>query len=415
MDLVKEIKWRGLIKDVTDIELLEKLSQKKMTLYCGFDPTAASLHIGHLVPILMLKRFQNYGHRIIALVGGGTGLIGDPSFRKGERQMLTIEQGKENAEAIKQQLSQYLDFSDSSKTLLLNNYDWLHKISVIEFLSNYGTQFPVNYMLAKDTVASRLESGLSYTEFTYMILQSVDYHHLYTNYDCQLQIGGSDQWGNITSGVELIRRKEGVSVCGITLPLITKADGTKFGKSEGGALWIDKALTSPYTVYQYFLNTLDADVIDYLKVFTFLKQAEIEELGQSVVSEAHLRKAQKVLAYEIVKNMHSEVDAKEALQMSEILFGGDIRKLTLAQLKTCLEGVDNREVEASSELVEALITLKAATSKRDARELIQKGAIYVNGEKITDTYYQLTTQEAIDGQMFVVRKSKKNYYLLYLK
>ena len=412
MTLIKELTWRGLIKDATDLELLDQLSQKPMTLYCGFDPTAASLHIGHLVPILMLKRFQNYGHRILALVGGGTGLIGDPSFRKNERQMLTIEQGRLNAEAIKQQLGQYLDFSNPAKTVLLNNYDWLSQINIIDFLSDYGTQFPVNYMLAKETVASRLESGLSYTEFTYMILQGLDYYHLFKNYQCRLQIGGSDQWGNITSGVELIRRKTGESVCGITLPLITKADGTKFGKSEGGSLWLDKALTSPYTVYQYFLNTLDADVIHYLKVFTFLNEKEIAELEKTTITEPHLRQAQKVLAYELVKIMHSEEDAKEAIKMSEILFGGDVQQLSLSQLKDCLEGVDHAQIEEGSELIDGLLALKAATSKRDARELIQKGSIFLNGEKITDTYYRLNQENAIENEIFVIRKSKKKYYLL---
>ncbi len=415
MDLIKDLQWRGLIKDVTDLAMLEELTQKPLTIYCGFDPTASSLHIGHLVPILMLKRFQNHGHRIIALVGGGTGLIGDPSFRKSERKMLTVEQGKINAEGIKKQLSRYLDFSDARKTILLNNYDWLKNISIIEFLSEYGTQFPVNYMLAKDTVASRLEAGLSYTEFTYMILQGVDFYHLFKHENCRLQIGGSDQWGNITSGVELIRRKEGASVCGITLPLITKADGTKFGKSEGGALWLDRNLTSPYTVYQYFLNTLDADVIHYLKVFTFLTQAEIEALALSVAQEPHLRKAQKVLAFEVVKNMHSEADAQEAITMSDILFGGDVRKLTSEQLAICLEGVDHVEVEENSDFVDGLIAVNAASSKREARELIQKGTFFVNGEKVIDTYYKLTKDQAIGGKMFVVRKSKKKYYLIHIK
>lgn len=416
MDLIKELQWRGLIKDVTDLELLKESSKKKMTLYCGFDPTADSLHIGHLVPVLMLKRFHDHGHRVIALVGGGTGLIGDPAFRSTERQLLTVETGKKNALKIREQLSQYLDFSNPDKALLLNNYDWLSEITLIDYLNEFGTQFPVNYMLAKETVASRLERGLTYMEFSYMILQALDFHKLYKDYGCNLQIGGSDQWGNITSGVELIRRKEGLYVSGLTLPLITKADGTKFGKSdEGGALWLNKELTSSYQIYQYFLNTLDADVINYLKVFTFLSPKEIEEYEVKTKEAPHLREAQKTLAYELVKTMHGEEEAREALKMSEILFGGNIKELTLPQLKICLEGVKSVDIQEGSELVDGLVALKAATSKRDARELINNGAIYINGEKVVDTYYSFKKEEAIGGELFVIRKSKKYYYLLNLR
>ena len=412
MNIIEELEWRGLIKDCTDKELLKKLVEEHATVYCGYDPTAASLHIGHLVPVLTLRRLQQAGLRVIALVGAGTGLIGDPSGRKSERQLLTLEQSRINAEGLKSQLGRYLDFSDPKKTLMVSNYDWLKDINVISFLRDYGKNFSINYMLAKDVVASRLEAGISYTEFSYMLLQSIDFLHLYQEEHCQIEMGGSDQWGNITAGVEMIRKVTGNSdVCGFVLPLITKADGTKFGKSAGGAFWLDRNLTSPYQIYQYFLNSADSEVIHYLKVFTFLTREEIEALEVKVSEHPEFREAQKVLAYEVVKLMHSKEDADDCVKMSEVLFGGNVKDLTLDQIELCFEGVPSLTVSEGDSLVDKLIEIKACSSKRDARELISKGTFSLNGEKTTDTYLTLTKDLAIDGKVIVVRKGKKKYFL----
>ena len=417
MTFLEELEFRGMIKDITDRDLFKKLLDSKATIYCGFDPTAASLHIGHLVPVLMLRRFQQQGHRVIALVGAGTGLIGDPSGRKDERQLLTLETAKQNAEGIKSQLSRFLDFSDPKKTIMVSNYDWLKEIDVISFLRDYGKNFTINYMLAKDVVASRLENGISFTEFSYMILQSIDFYTLFKKEKCQIQMGGSDQWGNLTAGLELIRKIDGADAEAVafTLPLITKSDGTKFGKSAGGALWLDADLTSPYAIYQYFLNSMDQDVIHYLKVFTFLTPTEINSYTEQVRTEPHLRAAQKRLAFEIVKLMHGETIANEAVMMSEVLFGGNVGKLSLKQLQECMNGVPTLELSEPKSLVEVIVDLGAASSRRDARELLGKGTYTVNGEKVTDINTILSKDIAIEGKMIVIRKSKKNYFIVDFK
>lgn len=413
MDLLEDIKWRGLYKDVTDFDQLEKLMHKKATIYCGFDPTAASLHIGHLVPVLMLKRFHDAGHRVIVLVGGGTGLIGDPSGRSSERNLLDLETSLTNAAGIKKQLGRFLNFDDAKRAIMVNNYDWISKINVIEFLRDYGKCFPVNYMLAKDTIARRLESGISYTEFSYTILQALDFYTLYKKENCQIQMGGSDQWGNLTSGTELIRRLEGnVDIVAFTLPLILKADGTKFGKSAEGTLWLDADLTSPYALYQYFLNTMDEDIIHYLKVFTFLSQKEIMSYERLVLEEPHLRAAQKRLAYELVAIIHGKEAANEAVRMSEVLFGGTIRELSYQQLKICLNGVPSLKIDESKSLIDVLIALRAASSKREARELLAKGSYSLNGEKVSDPDLLLEPSLAIESKLLVIRRGKKNYYLV---
>lgn len=414
MELLNEIMWRELFKEVTDKEVLEKVIKDKATLYCGFDPTGPSLHIGHLVPLLLLKRFHDAGHRVVAVIGGGTGLIGDPSGRSSERNLLSLETSLQNAASIKEQMGRFLNFEDPSKAIMVNNYDWLSKINMIEFLRDYGKHFPVNYMLAKDTVARRLETGISYTEFSYMIIQSIDFYTLYKNENCRLQIGGSDQWGNLTSGVELIRRMTGdTDVCGMTLPLITKSDGTKFGKTaDGTSFWLDKQKTSPYAIYQYFLNAADQDVIHYLKVFTFLSKEEIHDLEKQLIEAPHLRAAQKRLAYELVKLIHSKEDADEAVTMSEVLFGGDVSKLTSEQLMVCLNGVPSINLEEPRPLVDILIELKAASSKREARELIAKNTYSINGVKVNDTNLVLEKSNGIDGKVIVIRKGKKNYFLV---
>ena len=387
--------------------------EKKATLYCGFDPTAPSLHIGHLVPVIMLSRFQKAGHRIVALVGGGTGLIGDPSGRSSARKLLTLEDALANAEGLKSQLSRFLDFSDTKKTVLINNYEWLKDINVISFLRDYGRHFPVNYMLAKDTVASRLETGISFTEFSYMIIQSIDFYNLYKRENCRIQLGGSDQWGNITSGVELIRRITGdTETVGITMPLITKSDGTKFGKSAGGALWLDADKTSPYAIYQYFLNSADADVIHYLKVFTFLNKEEIYALEQEVRENPQNRVAQKKLAYELVKTIHGEAAADEAVKMSQVLFSGKIAELTADQLLVCLNGVPSLDLTEEKPLVDVLVEIKAASSKREAREFVKNGSVLINGEKQTNIEHVLSKNDAIDNKVIVIRRGKKNYYMV---
>lgn len=413
MEFLEELKWRGLIKDTTDAEMLQELLEKKATLYCGFDPTAPSLHIGHLVPVIMLSRFQKAGHRIVALVGGGTGLIGDPSGRSSARKLLTLEDALANAEGLKSQLSRFLDFSDTKKTVLINNYEWLKDINVISFLRDYGRHFPVNYMLAKDTVASRLETGISFTEFSYMIIQSIDFYNLYKRENCRIQLGGSDQWGNITSGVELIRRITGdTETVGITMPLITKSDGTKFGKSAGGALWLDADKTSPYAIYQYFLNSADADVIHYLKVFTFLNKEEIYALEQEVRENPQNRVAQKKLAYELVKTIHGEAAADEAVKMSQVLFSGKIAELTADQLLVCLNGVPSLDLTEEKPLVDVLVEIKAASSKREAREFVKNGSVLINGEKQTNIEHVLSKNDSIDNKVIVIRRGKKNYYMV---
>lgn len=413
MEFLEELKWRGLIKDTTDAEMLQELLDKKATLYCGFDPTAPSLHIGHLVPVIMLSRFQKAGHRIVALVGGGTGLIGDPSGRSSARKLLTLEDALANAEGLKSQLSRFLDFSDTKKTVLINNYEWLKDINVISFLRDYGRHFPVNYMLAKDTVASRLETGISFTEFSYMIIQSIDFYNLYKRENCRIQLGGSDQWGNITSGVELIRRITGdTETVGITMPLITKSDGTKFGKSAGGALWLDADKTSPYAIYQYFLNSADADVIHYLKVFTFLNKEEIYALEQEVRENPQNRVAQKKLAYELVKTIHGGAAADEAVKMSQVLFSGKIAELTADQLLVCLIGVPSLDLTEEKPLVDVLVEIKAASSKREAREFVKNGSVLINGEKQTNIEHVLSKNDAIDNKVIVIRRGKKNYYMV---
>jgi tyrosyl-tRNA synthetase len=413
MNLIEELKWRGLLKDVTDEETLKQQLEARSPIYCGFDPTAPSLHIGHLVPIMVLSHFQRHGHPIIAVVGGGTGLIGDPSGRSSERQLLTIETSLVNAQGIKDQLSRFLDFTDERKTKMVNNYDWLKNIDVITFLRDYGKNFTINYMLAKDVVASRLDNGLSYTEFSYMLIQSIDFLTLYKKENCKIQLGGSDQWGNITAGIEMIRKTTGNSdAVGITIPLITKSDGTKFGKSAGGSFWLDGELTTPYQLYQYFFNTADADVINYIKIFTFLSVEEITELERETLANPGERKAQKTLAMEMVRIIHGEEALKEVLRMTEVLFNGKIRDLTAKQLMVCLDGVPSMETEQEMNVVDALVAVKAAVSKREAREFLKNGSIAINGEKVTDETLMVNRELAIDGKLVVVKKGKKNYFLI---
>jgi tyrosyl-tRNA synthetase len=416
VNLLEELQWRGIIYQQTDEQdIKELLENEKISLYCGVDPTADSLHIGHLLPFLTLRRFQQHGHRPIVLIGGATGMIGDPSGKKEERKLQTIETVQENVKGLKKQLEKIFDFDGSNGAVLVNNYDWTSTMNVITFLRDYGKYIGINYMLAKDTIASRLETGISFTEFSYTILQGIDFLHLFDEYQCKLQIGGSDQWGNITTGLELIRKiHDGAKAYGLTIPLVTKADGTKFGKTENGAVWLDPEKTSPFEFYQFWINTADEDVVKYLKYFTFLTKEEIEDLEQSLKKEPHLRKAQKALAEEMTRLIHGQEALNQAIRISESLFSGDIKQLSAEEIKQGFKDVPSYEVKETQELglVDLLVQAKISPSKRQAREDIQNGAIYINGERVTDTSYQLTENDRIEGQFTIVRRGKKKYFLI---
>jgi tyrosyl-tRNA synthetase len=416
MDLLQELEWRGLINQVTDEEgLRQLLNKEKVTLYCGFDPTADSLHIGSLLPILTLRRFQLAGHRPIALVGGATGLIGDPSGKKSERTLNPKETVQQWSNRIKEQLSRFLDFeAQDNPAKIANNYDWIGSLDVITFLRDVGKNFGLNYMLAKESVQSRIETGISFTEFSYMILQAFDFLKLYQTENCRLQIGGSDQWGNITAGLELIRKTEGeAKAFGLTIPLVTKADGTKFGKTESGTIWLDKEKTSPYEFYQFWINTDDRDVIRYLKYFTFLTKEEIDALEQELREAPEKRVAQKTLASEVTKLVHGEEALNQAIRISEALFSGDIAKLTAAEIEQGFKNVPSFVHEGGDvPLVELLVAAGISPSKRQAREDVQNGAIYVNGERIQDVGAVLTTEHRLEGRFTVIRRGKKKYYLI---
>jgi tyrosyl-tRNA synthetase len=416
MDLLQDLAWRGLIYQQTDeASLRELISSEKISLYCGTDPSADSLHIGHLVPFLTLRRFQQHGHRPIVLVGGSTGLIGDPSGKSEERKLQSLEAIQKNSEGIQNQLAAIFEFDGENGAIMVNNYDWTKSMDVISFLRDIGKHIGVNYLLAKDTIASRLESGISFTEFTYTILQAMDFNHLYENHNCKLQIGGSDQWGNITSGLELIRKMqpEGSKAFGLTIPLVTKADGTKFGKSEGGAVWLDAKKTTPYEFYQFWINSADADVVKYLKYFTFLSHEEIERLEKSVQEEPHLRLAQKALAEEMTRLIHGEDSLQQAIKITEALFSGDVRSLSASEIEQGFKDVPSfNAAETDGNLVDLLVAAKISPSKRQAREDIANGAITVNGERITDTSYVLQDTDRIEGQFTIIRRGKKKYSLI---
>ncbi|EGQ2882830.1 tyrosine--tRNA ligase, partial [Staphylococcus pseudintermedius] len=412
--LLEELSWRGLVYQQTDEEGIETLLNKEeVKIYCGADPTADSLHIGHLLPYLTLRRFQEAGHRPIVLVGGGTGMIGDPSGKSEERVLQTEAQVDKNVRGIQQQMEQLFDFNVENGPILVNNYDWLSQISLIEFLRDYGKHVGVNYMLGKDSIQSRLENGISYTEFTYTILQAIDFGHLNRVHDCKLQIGGSDQWGNITSGIELMRRMYGVTdVYGFTIPLVTKADGKKFGKSESGTIWLDPEKTSPYEFYQFWINTSDDDVIKFLKYFTFLSKTDIEALEKSVVEEPHLRKAQTTLAEEVTRFIHGNDALAEAQRISQALFKGDLKSLSAEEIKAGFKDVP--QVTLSNEttnIVDALVETKISSSKRQAREDITNGAIYINGERQQDLAYTLSSDDRYDDTFTIIRRGKKKYFM----
>lgn len=416
--LLEDLKYRGIVYQMTDEDEINKmLESEKISLYCGADPTADSLHIGHLVPFLTLRRFQQYGHRPVVLIGGGTGMIGDPSFKADERQLLSEAQIDENVKGIKKQMETIFDFSDENAAVLVNNKDWLQNISLISFLRDYGKHVGLNYMLSKDAIQTRLETGISYTEFTYTILQAIDFGHLNKEFNVRMQIGGSDQWGNITSGLELMRRMYGTTNSeGLTIPLITKADGKKFGKTESGNIWLDKNRTSPYEFYQFWLNQSDEDVIKFLKLFTFVERKEIESLEESVATEPHLRKAQKRLAEEITEFIHGNDGLEEAKKVTEALFSGDIKSLDASQIKDALKDAPSATVEAEdNNLVNVLVNAGISSSRRQAREDIQNGAIYINGERQQNLEHEISEADKVDNDFTVFRRGKKKYTIVYYK
>lgn len=407
MKLFEELKWRGLINDVTSPELEEKLNAGGMTFYIGTDPTGDSLHIGHYSSLLCAKRLKEHGHHPLMLVGGATGFIGDPKAT-GERNMLTKEVLQHNYECLSKQIEALFGFE------MVNNLDWTKDLSVIDFLRDIGKYFNINYMINKETVKRRLESGISYTEFSYMILQAMDFLHLYETKGCTLQLGGQDQWGNITSGLELIRKKHGADVeCyGLTMPLITKADGTKFGKSETGTVWLDKNKTSAYEMYQFLVNSEDAKVIDYLKKLTFLGKEEIDALELSVQNEPHKREAQKALAKEVVTYLHGEDEYQKALKITNALFRGNIKDLEADEIKDALHGIESKNIDDHLMLPDVLVAAGIASSKREAREWINQGSIQVNGDKVQDVAFVVSSENAISEQKTLIKKGKRNYFVI---
>ncbi len=402
MKLYDELVWRGLIDNISDDKVKEMINNGGVTFYIGTDPTGDSLHIGHYSTFSMALRLKKAGHNPILLVGGATGLIGDPK-PTAERPMITKQQLDYNYKHLRKQVEDIFGFE------VVNNYDWSKDINFIDYLRDYGKYFNLNYMLNKETVKSRLDIGITYTEFSYMIMQALDFMHLYQTKGCTLQIGGSDQWGNITSGIELVRKKLGKEIYGLTMPLITKADGTKFGKSEGGAIWLDKTKTTPYEMYQFFLNSEDSKVIEYIKKLTFLSVEEIQELEQKHKNAPEKREAHKRLAEEVITFLHGKEEYNKAVKMSEALFSGDIKSLTKEEIEICFKGVPEVTI-TSSNLLDTLVQSKICSSKREAREFITNGAISINGDKITDASYELTDKDFIEDAI-IIKRGKKNYYM----
>jgi len=421
MNFIQELKWRGLIQDITP-GTEEYIAENQVTAYVGFDPTADSLHIGNMVPIMLLTFLQRHGHKPIALVGGATGMIGDPSGKKSERQFLSEEVLRHNQDAIKNQLSQFLDFSDLPNSAeIVNNYDWFKEISLLDFLRNTGKHLTVNYMMSKDSVKSRLETGISYTEFTYQLIQGYDFLHLLREKNVKLQMGGSDQWGNITAGTELIRRTGAGEAFALTAPLITKADGSKFGKSEGGNVWLDKRRTSPYKFYQYWLNAADEDVEKWIKIFSLKTKEEIESLISEHAEAPHMRILQKALAEELTERIHGAEELQNAVEASQILFGKSteesLRKLDSDTLLSVFEGVPQFEV-SKSVLQEGVSVIdftadhtEVFSSKGEARRMLKSNAVSINKSKVDDAY-EVSVSDLLNDAYVLVQKGKKNYFLV---
>ena len=408
MTLYEELKWRGLIQDISSPDLIDKLNNGGLTFYIGTDPTADSMHIGHYSWFLISKRLAKAGHHPILLVGGATGLIGDPK-PTAERPMISKEAVEHNFKGLKKQAEEIFGFE------VVNNYDWTKDINVIDFLRDYGKYFNINYMLAKDKVKSRLESGITYAEFSYMILQALDFMHLYEERGCTLQVAGSDQWGNITAGIELVRKKLDKEIYGMVMPLVTDSNGVKFGKTEGNALWLDKNKTSSYELYQYLINLEDSMIIEYLKKLTFLSKEEIEEIEKRHNENPGLREAHKILAREVITDIHGKEEYEKALKLSQVLFSGDIKELTSKEIEEVFKGVPTYETEPGKTLIDVLVESHAASSKREAREFINNGAISINGDVVKDENCLIDNSKAIDDKYIAIRRGKKKYYLIILK
>ena len=405
MNIYEELVWRGLIKDCSSPKIENMLNNEKVTFYIGTDPTGDSLHIGHYSSFLISKRLKQAGYNPILLVGGGTGLIGDPK-PTAERAMISKDEVAHNFACLKKQAQDVFGFE------VVNNYDWIKDINTLDFLRDYGKYFNINYMLNKDIVARRLDEGITYTEFSYMILQALDFMHLYENRNCIMQVAGQDQWGNITAGIELIRKKLGKEAYGFTMPLVTKADGTKFGKSEGKAIWLDKNKTSSYELYQFLVNSEDSKVIEYLKTLTFLSREEIEDLEEKTKIDAGRREAQKALAKAVVIDLHGEEEYEKALKITNAFFKGNIKDLTSDELEDALHGFDSIAVDDHMPLLDVLVQAKIASSKREAREWIKQGSIQINGERIKDCEFIVSSTHAITTNKTIIKRGKRNYYVI---
>ena len=403
MNLYEDLKWRGLIQDISDGELIEKLNNEKLTFYIGTDPTADSMHIGHYSSFLISKRLAKYGHKPILLVGGATGLIGDPK-PTAERPMITKEEVAHNIEGLSKQAKEIFGFE------VVNNYDWTKDINVIDFLRDYGKYFNVGYMLAKDKVKSRMETGITYAEFSYMILQALDFLYLYENKGCTLQVAGSDQWGNITSGIELIRKKIDKTAYGMVMPLVTDSNGVKFGKTEGNALWLDKNKTSSYELYQYLINLEDSMIISYLKKLTFLSREEIEEIEKNHNEKPEAREAHKILAREIITDLHGKEEYEKAVRISEALFKGNFSNLSEEEIKEAFKGNEVKDVELNKNIVDILVDIGAAQSKRQAREFVSGNSIEIKGSKV-NSLETIIDNSFLVNNFLIIKRGKKNYYI----
>ena len=404
MNCYEDLKWRGLVQDISSPDLIDKLNNDSLSFYIGTDPTADSMHIGHYSSFLICKRLAKFGHKPVLLIGGGTGLIGDPK-PDAERPMISKEEVDKNVKGLTKQAKDIFGFE------VVNNYDWIKDISVTDYLRDYGKYFNINYMLAKDHVKSRMDVGITYAEFSYMILQALDFLYLYENKNVQLQVAGSDQWGNITAGIELIRKKIDKEAYGMVIPLVTDSTGKKFGKTEGNALWLDKNKTSSYEIYQYCLNLEDSMIIDYLKKLTFLSKEEIEKIEEENNKEPEKRLAHKALAREIITDLHGKEEYESAVKISETLFSGDISKLNEKEIEEAFKGVESFELKGETNIVDLLVDHEIVKSKREAREFISNGSISVNGEKITDLEYTVSKDNALYKKFVIVRRSKKKYHI----
>ena len=410
MKLFDELKWRGLVKDIAGSDIEDKLNNEQITFYWGTDPTADSLHLGHYSSLLTAKRLANAGHHPILLVGGATGLIGDPR-PTAEREIIAKDTLNKNLEGIKKQVDRIFN----GRATIVNNYDWMKDYNYLDFLRDVGKYINVNYMLNKDIINRRLETGITYAEFSYTLIQGYDFLHLYEKYNCVMQAEGSDQWGNITTGIDLIRKKIGKEAYGFTMPLVLDAQGNKFGKSEGNALWLDINKTSSYELYQYLINTDDSMCESYLKIFTFLTPEEIMEVVKKHNEEPHLRLAQKTLAKEIITDLHGKEEYDKAVKISEALFSGNVKDIDTNLIEKVFKDVPNSDMKSDKNIVDLLVDTNICSSKREAREFITTGAISLNGDRITDLDTIITKDNSIDNKYIIVRRGKKKYYLVNIK